>query len=323
MQWFRYSIRLGMGLVACALSAVVCAQSFPTKPIRIIVPFSAGGTTDILSRAIAPRLAEALGQQVLVENRPGAAGVIAADVVAKAAPDGHTLGMIASTHAVTPFVMKLPYDAANDLAAVTLVAMVPGLLSATMSVPAHTVKDVIELAKAKPGFYSYGLPGSLTSGHLSMELLKNMTGVDITAIPYKGAAPAFFDLISGQLHYMINSPAGTIPHIKAGKLRPIATTAAKRSSAFPDVPTIAESGFPGYDTCEWYGLFTSGKAPREAVLRISQEVGKIIRSPELAERMLSLGAEPSPNTPEEFTRFVRSEMDKWGTLAKKIGLKAE
>ncbi len=324
MQRLRLSFAIGCGLVALAAAFAAAAQTFPTKPIRIIAPFAAGGTTDILSRAIAPRLAEALGQQVIVENRPGAAGVIGAEVVAKSAPDGHTLGMINSTHAVTPFVMKsLPYDAVNDLAAVTLVALVPGLLTSTMSVPARTVKEVIDLARSKPGHYSYVLPGSLTSGHLSMELLKNMTGVDIVAIPYKGAAPAFMDLISGQVHFMINSPPSSMPHIKAGKLRPIATTAAKRSSAFPDVPTIAESGFPGYDTCEWYGLFTHGKAPKEAVLRISQEVGKIIRTPELTERMLSLGAEPSPNSPEEFTAFVKAEMEKWGTLAKKIGLRAE
>ncbi|MFM9883597.1 MAG: Bug family tripartite tricarboxylate transporter substrate binding protein [Burkholderiales bacterium] len=324
MQRLRLSFAIGCGLVALAGSSATAAQTFPAKPIRIIAPFAAGGTTDILSRAVAPRLAEALGQQVIVENRPGAAGVIGAEAVAKSAPDGHTLGMINSTHAVTPFVMKsLPYDAVNDLAAVTLVALVPGLLTSTISVPARTVKEVIELAKSKPSHYSYGLPGSLTSGHLSMELLKNMTGVDIVAIPYKGAAPAFMDLISGQVHFMINSPPSSMPHIKAGKLRPIATTAAKRSSAFPDVPTIAESGFPGYDTCEWYGLFTHGKAPKEAILRISQEVGKIIRTPELTERMLSLGAEPSPNSPEEFTAFVRAEMEKWGTLAKTIGLKAE
>ncbi len=324
MHYLRLSIVIGCGFAASALSIIAPAQGFPTKPIRIIAPFAAGGTTDILARSIAPRLAEALGQQVIVENRPGAAGVIGADAVVKAPPDGHTLGMINITHAVTPFVMKsLPYDAVNDLAAVTLVALVPGLLTSTMSVPAATVKEMIELAKAKPGHFSYGLPGSLTSGHLSMELLKNMTGADIVAIPYKGAAPAFVDLISGQVHFMINSPPSSMPHIKAGKLRPIATTAAKRSSAFPDVPTIAESGFPGYDTCEWYGLFMHGKAPKEAALRISQEVGKIIRTPELTERMLSLGAEPAPNSPEEFTRFVKAEMDKWGALAKKIGLKAE
>ncbi|MFN0305817.1 MAG: Bug family tripartite tricarboxylate transporter substrate binding protein, partial [Burkholderiales bacterium] len=232
MHWLRHSFAIGFGLLACAVSLITVAQAFPTKPIRIIVTFAAGGTTDILARAIAPRLAEVLGQQVIVENRPGAAGVIGADVVAKAPPDGHTLGMFASSHAVTPFVMKsLPYDPVNDLAAVTLAAIVPGLLTSTMSVPATTLKEVLELAKSKPGYFSFGVPGSLTSGHLSMELLKNLTGVDMVAVPYKGAAPAFMDLISGQLHFMISSPPSSMPHIKAGKLRPIATTAAKRSSA--------------------------------------------------------------------------------------------
>jgi len=319
-------------LIACAALALqgallsggpALAQSFPSKPIRIMIPFSAGGTTDILGRTLAIPLAEALGQQVIVENRPGAGGVIGADAVAKAPPDGHTFGIFNTTHAVTPFVMKLPYDAVKDFAGVSLIILVPGLMSASPTLPATNVREIIDYARKNPGKLSYALPGSLTSGHLSMELLKQMTGVDIVAIPYKGAAPAFADLMSGQVQLIINSPPSSLPHVRSGKLRAIATTGATRSAGLPEIPTIAESGFPGFDTVEWYGMFTHGKAPREAVERMSREVAKVVATQAFRERMLTLGAEAKSSAPDEYDRFVHAEMQRWGKLAKDLNLKPD
>ncbi|MEO7405340.1 MAG: tripartite tricarboxylate transporter substrate-binding protein, partial [Burkholderiales bacterium] len=261
-------------LFAVALSATfaspVAAQTYPTKPIRIIVPLAPGGTNDVLSRLVAVRLSEVFGQQVVVDNRPGGAMIVGTDAVAKAAPDGYTFGTFISTHAVHPFVQsKLPYDSVNDFAPVSLVAIVPGILTATASVNVSTVTEFVAAVKAKPGAYNYGLPGSLSSGHLSMELLRSIGGLDLVAVPYKGGAPAAADLVAGQVQFMINSPPTILQFVKAGKVKALAVTGGKRSPGFPEVPTLAESGFPGYETYEWYGLFAPAKTPREIVNRMS------------------------------------------------------
>jgi tripartite-type tricarboxylate transporter receptor subunit TctC len=300
------------------------AQDYPSKPIRIIVTFAAGGTSDLLSRAVGAKLAAVLGQQVITDNRPGAGSVIGTDMVAKAPPDGHTIGMLISTHAVNPFVMKnLPYDTINDFAPVTLVAIVPGILSVNAGLPVRNVQEMVQLVRSKPGQFNYGLPGSMTSGHLSMELLKVIAGLDMVAVAYKGGAPAAADLASGQVQFMINSPPSVLAFVKAGKVRALAVTGAQRSPGLPEVPTIRESGFPDYETYEWYGLFAPAKVPKEIVARLAQEVARILKDPELRERMLVQGAELVGNSPEEFGQFVRTEMDKWGGLAKRLNLRAD
>lgn len=315
-------VALVFGLTAAAGNAA--ETSFPTRPVRLISPYPPGGLTDILSRLIAAKLSETWGHQVVVENRPGAASVIASDLVAKSAPDGHTLGMLLSTHAVNPSVMKnLPYDSVADFAPVTLVAQVPGIMTIRPSLPARSVGELIALAKAKPGHLTYASPGPLTSGHLSMELLKLMAGVDITHVPYKGGSPAVVDLLGERVDMMISSGGSIGPHIKSGKLIAIATTGSTRVKSLPDVPTIAESGIAGYDTYEWYGIFTSGKTPPEIVAKLQRDIANVVRTPAIAERIEELGATPVGNTSGEFTAFVKSEMVKWGKLAQQLGLRPE
>src|SRR5438128_9032449 len=229
--------------VSFAATAIPASAQYPTKPIRIIVPFAAGGTTDLLSRAVGAKLAAALGQPVIADNRPGAGGVIGTEIVAKAPPDGHTIGMLISTHAVNPFVMKsLPYDSINDFTPITLVALVPGILSANANLPVRSVQEMVQLVKSKPGQFNYGLPGSMTSGHLSMELLKLIAGLGVVAVSYKGGAPAAADLAAGQVQFMINSPPTVLPFVKAGKVRALAVTGAQRSPGLRDRPTIREAG---------------------------------------------------------------------------------
>ena len=311
-------------VLAClAASFQAAAQSFPSRPVRIIVPYAPGGTADVLCREIASKLAAPFGQQVIVENRAGAAGMIGADALAKSAPDGYTLGMLATPHAATPFVMKLPFDPAKDLSPVTLVANVPGLLSVNASVPVRSLQELLALARANPGKLTYGHPGNLSAGHLAMEMLKDQTKVNVVPVPYKGGGPALMDLLGGQITMMISGPTAHLPHIATGKLRPIATTALHRSSALPEVPTIAESGLPGFELNEWYGLFVPARTSAEEITRLNEEIVKVIKSREYTARTASLGAEAVGNRPEEFGAFFRSEMDKHGKLIRSLGLKAE
>lgn len=309
-----------IALLIAAMPAL--AQNFPTKPIRIIVPYAPGGTADVLSREIAAKMAPAIGQQVIIENRAGAAGMIGAEVLARSEPDGYTIGMMATPHAATPFVMKLPFNP-RELRAVTLVANVPGLLSVNAAVPVKSLGDVLSLARAKPGYLTFGHPGNLSAGHLTMEMLKAQAKVDIVSVPYKGGAPALADLLGGQIHMGISGPTAHLPHIKSGKLRAIATTGLQRSSAVPDVPTVAESGFPGFELNEWYGLFAPAKTPQELLTRLNQGIVKALAVPEVRAKFASLGAEPVGNTSEEFSAFFQNEMDKLGKLIASLGLKAE
>ena len=312
--------------MAAALAAFSAGaqQQYPSRPIRWIVPIPPGATADILTRLVAQRLSEAFGQQVVVDNRPGGVFTVGSEIVAKAAPDGHTIGSLLTPHVVNPFVMKnLPYNTERDFTPVSLMVIVPGVMTMYPGVGANTLKDVIALAKAKPDQLNYGSPGPLTSGHLSMELLKLAAGIKITHIPYKGGAPAIIDLIGGRIQFLISGPPGVLPHIKAGRLKPIATTAAKRSPGLPDTPTFQESGMPGFDTYEWYGVFAPGNLPKPILAKLSQEIARIIKLPEMSERLAQQGALPVGNTSEEFARFVKSEMGQWGKLAQKIGLKPD
>ncbi len=299
-------------------------QGYPTRPIRWIVPVPAGATTDIVTRLVGQKISESWGQQVIVDNRPGGAFVIGTDIVAKAQPDGHTIGTLLTPHIVNPFVLKnLPYDTLRDFTPVTLMVIVPGVMTMNPGVPANTLKDVIALAKAKPGTLNYGSPGPLTSGHLSMEMLKLTTGVNIQHVPYKGGAPAIADLIAGQVQFLISGPPGVLAHIKSGRLKAIATTAAKRSPGLPDTPTFAESGLLGFDTYEWYGIFAPGKLPKDVLAKLSQEIARIIKLPDMSEKLSAQGAIPVGNTPEEFAAFVKREMETWGKVAQQVGLKPD
>ncbi len=319
-----WSLLFGLMLGTTAVAAYWAQVDFPTRPMRIICPFPPGGLTDILSRLIAQKFFEAWKQQVVVDNRTGGATVIASEILAKSSPDGYTLGMLLSTHAVNPSVIKnLPYDTERDFAPVSLVAIVPGIMTVLPSFPAKNVSDVVALAKAKPGQLTYASPGLLTSGHLSMEYLKVLTGVDIRHIPYKGGAPAVVDMLGGRVDMMISSGGSIGPHIKSGRLIAIAVTSSARVKSLPNVPTIAESGIANYETYEWYGVFAPAKTPRETVLKLQREIATIVQTPTIAERIEAQGAEPVGNTPEQFSVFVKNEMVKWGKLAREIGLKPE
>jgi tripartite-type tricarboxylate transporter receptor subunit TctC len=303
------------------VQAPVGAEQVPARAVRWIVPVAPAGTTDILSRLVGMRLHEIWGQQVVIDNRPGGAFVTGTDILAKSSPDGYTIGMLLSPHAVNPFVMpKLPYDSVKDFQPVTLVAIVPGVMTMNPNVPAKNLKELIALAKAKPGALNYASPAPMTSGHLSMELLNLQMGIKITHVPYKGGAPAMAATMSGEAQMMISGPATVQANIKAGKLRAIAVTTAQRSPGLPDVPTFQESGVPGFDTYEWYGVFAPAGVPKPVLAKLHQDIAAVVNVPEVSARMNSMGCIPRTNTPAEFSAFVKSEMQKWGALAKKVNL---
>jgi len=309
---------------AFAGSASAAQQQYPSRPIRWIVPLPPGATADIITRLVAIKLSEALGQQVVVDNRPGGVFTVGSEIVAKAQPDGHTIATLLTPHVVNPYVMKnLPYNTERDFTPVSLLVIVPGVMTMHPSVGPNNLKEVIALAKAKPGQLNYGSPGPLTSGHLSMEMLNLAAGIKITHIPYKGGAPAIIDLVGGRIQFLISGLPGVLPHINSNRLKPIAVTAAKRSPGLPNTPTFQESGMPGFDTYEWYGVFAPGNMPKPVLARLSEEIGRIIKLPEMSERLAQQGALPVGNTSEEFASFVKREMGTWGKLAQKIGLKPD
>ena len=307
------------------MSAIAQAQGYPTHAIRLIVPFPPGGATDIIARAVAQRWTETLGQSVVVENRPGAGGNIGSDIVAKATPDGYTLLMgTVGTHAINASLYtNMPYDHIKDFAPVILVAGVPNVMEVNPSVPAKTVQEFIAYAKANPGKLNFASSGSGTSIHLSGELFKVMTGVQMTHVPYKGSAPALTDLMGGQVQVMFDNLPPSLPHIKAGKLRPLAVTSATRAPALPDVPTVAESGVPGFEASSWFGVLAPAGTPRPIIDRLNGEVAKWLATPEAKERMLSLGANAIGGSPEDFAAHIRAETAKWAKVVKESGAKAE
>ncbi len=314
---------IAMLLAGAALGAQ--AENYPSKPIRMIVPFSVGGTTDILARIIGQELTKAWGQQVIIDNRPGAGGNIGADLVAKSAPDGYTLVMgTVGTHAINASLYKkMPYDTVKDFAPITLVAAVPNVLVVHPAVPAKSVKELIEYAKANPGKLSFASSGNGTSVHLSGELFKAMAGVSMTHIPYKGSAPAIIDLMGGQVQLMFDNMPTALPHVKAGRLRALAVTSAKRSPAMPDLPTIAEAGVAGYEASSWFGVLAPAGTPSAIVTKLNGEIVRILGLPEIKERLLSQGAEPVGNSPEQFAAHITAEMAKWGNVVKASGAQVD
>jgi tripartite-type tricarboxylate transporter receptor subunit TctC len=314
-----------LAAVLALTAAGAVAQNYPTKPIRLVVPFPPGGTTDILAREVGQRLSASLGQTVVIDNRPGAAGNIGTELVAKSAADGYTLLMCTvSTHAINPnLYAKLPYDHVADFAPVILVASVPNVLEVTPSLPVNSVADLIKLAKQKPGQINFASSGSGTSIHLSGELFKTMAGVDMTHVPYKGSAPALTDLIGGQVQVMFDNLPSSLPQIKAGKLRAIAVTSAQRAPALPNVPTIAESGLPGFEAGSWFGVVAPAGTPPAIIARINADLNEWLQSPDAKEKLLAQGAAAVGGSPDQFAAYIRAETEKWAKVVKASGAKVD
>jgi len=301
------------------------AQNYPVKAIRYIVPFPAGGTTDILARMAGQKLTEAWGQQIIIDNRPGAGGNVGSEIASKAPADGYTiLGGTVSSHSInTSLYSKMPYHPLKDFAPITLLAMVPNVLVVHPSVPAKTVKEFIALAKAKPGQLRYASAGNGTSQHLSGELFSMLTGTKMIHVPYKGSAPASADLLGGQIELSFENSTIAVPFIKAGKMRALGVTTAKRTGALPDVPTIAEAGVPGYEVSSWQGVFAPAGTPPEIVKKLNTELVRIIALPDVRKRLADIGAEPAGNSPEQFTEFIKTEIAKWEKVVKASGARVD
>ena len=306
-----------IALFAALASGGVLAQAFPAKPISLVVPFPPGGTTDVLARALAERLAPALGQPVIVENKPGAGATIGADHVVKAKADGHVLLVGAVHHTIASSVFKkLPYDFQKDLAPITTIAMVPNVLVVNANTPAKNVNELVALLKAKPDQASYGSNGNGTAQHLIGTQFQGMTGTKVTHIPYKGSGPLATDLLGGQILMSFDTITPVLPHIKAGKLRPLAVTTATRSAALPDVPTLAEAGLAGFNIGTWFGVLAPAATPRDVVARLNAEMVKIIKSPEFVKLMDDIGAQPVGNKADEMARQIKEETEKFAALVK-------
>jgi len=307
---------------ACALwPALAAAQAFPTKPITIIVPFAAGGTTDILARIIAQGLTAELGQSVVVDNRAGAGGNIGGQAAARSAADGYTLFMgTVGTHAINAALYKkMPFDPVKDFAPLTRVANVPNLLVANPAQPFKTVQELIAYAKANPGKINFGSSGSGSSIHLSGELFKSMAKVDMQHVPYKGSAPAVTDLLGNQIAIMFDNMPSAIQHVRSGKLRAIAVTTAQRSPELPDVPTIAEAGVPGYEATSWFGMFAPAATPAPVVGQLNKALVKVLAQPDVKKKINEQGAETAGETPEQFAAFIQQESVKWGKVVRESG----
>jgi tripartite-type tricarboxylate transporter receptor subunit TctC len=310
-------------VVIFGIAGNAVAQNYPNRPIRIVVVSTPGGSVDTMARVVGPRLAERWGQQVIVDNRPGAGGAIAAEIVARSPADGYTLimGTVASLATNVSLRKSLPYDPVRDFAPITLVATQNLMLLIHPSIPAKSVKELVALAKRQPGQLSFASAGNGTGGHLSGELFKLLAGIDLLHVPYKGVAPALIDVISGQVSMTFASILSGHPHAQSGKLRALAVTGARRSPAVPQLPTMIEAGVKGYESATWYGLLAPAGTPPDIVAKLNAEVVSILKQPETHERLSKEGADPVGNTPAEFGKFIRSEIEKWGKVIKAAGIK--
>ncbi len=309
----------------CAACGNALAQAYPAKPIRMIIGFPPGGGTDIIGRIVAQKLSEAVGQQIIVDNRGGASGQLAAELVAKAAPDGYTIMMvhIAAISILPSLVAKLPYDAQKDFTPITLAAIGPNLLVVHPSVPVKTVKELIALAKSKPGQLQYASPGAGTVQHLAGELFKLQAKVDILHVPYKGSGQSIVDLIAGQVHMDFDAIPPVINYVRQGRLRAIAVTSAKRFSLLPEIPTIEESGVPGFDMSTWWGLVAPAAVSKDVVNKLYGETVKLLRQSDVKEKIAFVGADPVGNTSDEFAAFIRTETEKYARIVKAANIKIE
>jgi tripartite-type tricarboxylate transporter receptor subunit TctC len=317
--------RLALALLLAALAGSALAQSYPSRPLRMLVGFAPGGANDILARVLAQKLSESLAQPVVVENRPGNAGVIAAEALSRAAPDGYTL-MLGSTgtNAIAPsLTAKMPYDPVAGLAPVSLLAVAPSCLVVHANVPAKDVRELVALAKSKPGGLSYASSGNGTTLHLGGELFKLLAGVDLLHVPYKGNAPALADVIAGQVDMMFSALPPALPLVKAGKLRLLGVTTLQRLASAPEVPTVAEQGLPGYEMATWYGVFAPGGTAADVLERLAGDIRRAVSDAKVKEQIVAQGAEPASSTPAEFRAFVGAEIAKWAKAVKAAGIKAD
>ena len=325
-MWIDITAALALiGSAAAQTPPSTAVANYPTKAVRLIVPFPPGGGTDFVARTVQARLAKALGQQIIIDNRAGATGIVGTELGAKAPPDGYTLTMatgatISANMALFP---KLPYDPPKDFAPITLIASQPNVLAVHPSLPAKTVRDLIAIAKSRPGQLSYASSGSGSSHHLSGELLKIMSGINIVHVPYKGTGPAIIDAVGGHVEVIFSGIAAILPQVKSGKLRALAVTQAQRSAILPALPTIAESGLPGYEITSWHGMLAPAGTPHAVVLRVRNSVAKALESADVRERFASQGAEPVGSTPEAFAKFMHADIAKIAKLIKAAGIKAD
>ena len=310
--------------VAVLMGVPVLAQEYPAKAIRVVVPFPPGGGTDLMARSVMQKLGETLGTTVVIDNRGGAGGSIGSEIVAKSPADGYTLLIISGAHAINPSIYpKLPYDSVRDFAPVTMFTSGPALLVVHPSVPAKSVKELIALAKSRPGQLNYASAGIGTPPHLSGELFKTMAGVDMVHVPYKGNGPAYTDLIGGQVTVMFPNVSTATAHVRAGKLRALAVTTKNRTAIAPELPTISEAGVPGYDVSSWYGLLAPAGTPPAVVSKLQREIARVLRLPDVSEKLTSQGLDLVGNTPDEFAAIIKSEIVKWAKVAKASGARAE
>ncbi len=318
------SMNIVLAMTALAQAGVAAAQAFPSKPIRLIVPSPPSGGADVTARIIAPALSELLRQQVVVENRGGASGMIGGEAVARAAPDGHTLLLAIAPLSINPAMFKkIPYDATRDFAHVSQVVALPNLLIAHPSLPVKNLKDLIALARARPGQLNFASAGLGSAPHLFFELFLDLAGLKMSHVPYKGAGPGVIDVMAGHVPLMSPTIFAALPHVKSGRLRGLGVTPAKRAFGAPDIPTIAEAGVPGYEASNWFGVSAPAATPREITQLLSAAIARVLQQAEIRARIATDGAEPVGTTPDEFSAFVRSETVKWGKVARRAGIEPE
>jgi tripartite-type tricarboxylate transporter receptor subunit TctC len=320
-RWFRRALVIALAFA----SSFACAQApYPAKPIRLVVPFAPGGPVDTLGRAMQPKLAEALGQQIIIDNRAGAGSIIGTETVVKAPPDGYTLLLTSSSIAINPSIYpKMPFDATRDLAPISQLSTSSLIAVVHPSVPVRSIKELIALAKARKGELIYASTGTGSAPHLAVELFAAMTGTKLIHVPHKGAAPATVDLLAGNVAFMFNNLISAVPNVQAGRLRALAVTGAVRTPALPDLPTVAEAGVPGYEASTWYAMFTPAGVPQPIVERLHREVAAIAKSPDIRKQLQAVGIDPVGGTPAALAQYLRSEIVKWGKVAKASGAKAD
>jgi tripartite-type tricarboxylate transporter receptor subunit TctC len=319
----KIAIPWGIALLIIASAGACRAQnaaSYPAKPIRMVIALAPGGGVDTSGRLLGQKFTDAWGQQVVAENRPGAGGTIATELVARAAPDGYTLLMQSMSHAITPALYKLPYDTIRDFAPVSLFVQSPSILVVHPSLPVKSVKELIAFTKKHPNEILFSSSGVGSGQHLAMELLNRMAGLQLVHIPYKGTAPSILDLVAGRVSVTSASAISTMPHVRAGRLRALAVSSAKRSPSVPELPTIAEAGVPGFAVDQWYALFAPAGTPKEVIAKLYAEIAKTVANPETRQRLLSMGLDPVGMPPEEFTEYVKTETVKWGKLVHEAGI---